>query len=90
MPKLRSVVIIAITFSSIITDKTLHVGACKLSSSHTGIKCISVSKKTTNESLGMHADMHLGLNILPDELLIDLEGFLSFQYRTVERLKVIR
>lgn len=90
MPKLRSVVIIAITFSSIITDKTLHVGACKLSSSHTGIKCISVSKKTTNESLGMYADMHLGLNILPDELLIDLEGFLSFQYRTVERLKVIR
>ena len=90
MPKLRSVVIIAITFSSIITDKTLHVGACKLSSSHTGIKCISVSKKTTNESLGMHADMHLGLNILPDELLIDLEGSLSFQYRTGERLKVIR
>ena len=90
MPKLRSVVIIAITFSSIITDKTLHVGACKLSSRHTGIKCISVSKKTTNESLGMHADMHLGLNILPDELLIDLEGFLSFQYRTGERLKVIR
>lgn len=90
MPKLRSVVIIAITFSSIITDQTLHVGACKLSSSHTGIKCISVSKKTTNESLRMHADMHLGLNILPDELLIDLEGFLSFQYRTGERLKVIR
>ena len=90
MPKLRSVVIIAVAFSSIITDKTLHVGACKLSSSHTGIKCISVSKKTTNESLGMHADMHLGLNILPDELLIDLEGFLSFQYRTGERLKVIR
>ena len=38
----------------------------------------------------MYADMHLGLNILPDELLIDLEGFLSFQYRTGERLKVIR
>lgn len=90
MPKLRSVVIIAITFSPIITDKTLHVGACKLSSSHTGIKCISVSKKTTNESLRMHTDMHLGLNILPDEMLIDVEGFLSFQYRAGERLKVIR
>ena len=90
MPKLRSVVIIAITFSSIITDKIPHVGACKLSSSHTGIKCISVSKKTTKESLRMHTDMHLGLNILPDEMLIDVEGFLSFQYRTGERLKVIR
>lgn len=38
----------------------------------------------------MHTDMHLGLNILPDEMLIDVEGFLSFQYRTGERLKVIR
>ena len=64
MLRLRLIVNGAITFSLIMKTKTFHFSDCELSSEHTGIECISISKETTKESLRIYIYVYLGLNIL--------------------------